>query len=384
MEVIFEKKILIIAGEVSGDLHGSHLVKQMLSLDPGIRFYGVGGEKMRSEGVNLIADIKDMAVVGITEVFSKFKSIYRVYRNLKSTLTTETPCLVILIDYPDFNLFFAREAKKKNIPIVYYISPQVWAWRRSRIRKIGRLVKKIIVIFPFEKKCYEEARIDVEFVGHPLLDSVRQSFSRVEALQTFSLTPDVTTIGLLPGSRMNEIKRHLPPMVEAIPLISEQIKPVQFILPVAPGLKREEIQTLVGKKQDTLRIIENNIYDVMQIADLVIVASGTATVEATIIGTPMIVVYRVSPLTYFLGKMLIKVKNIGMVNIIAGRMIVPELIQRNLTPEKITRTVLEILRNPSRLTETRKELKKVREKIGEPGASLRAAQSIISLLQRLN
>jgi len=372
----------MIAGEASGDLHGSHLVKEMLSLDPRLQFYGVGGEKMKNEGVELIADSKEMAVVGITEVLLKLKSIYRIYRKLKNSLATHSPSLVILIDYPDFNLRFAREAKKKNIPIVYYISPQVWAWRKGRIKKIGRLIKKMIVIFPFEKKIYEQAKIDVDFVGHPLLDSIRSQFSPEEAFQKFSLTSGVATIGLLPGSRMNEVRRHLPPMIEAIPLISKHINPVQFIVPVAPGLDLGDVQNLVGSKRENIRVVENNIYDVMRISDVVIVASGTATIEAAIMGAPMIVVYRVSPLTYLLGKMLIKVKNIGMVNIIAGKTVVPELIQKDVTPQKITGAVVRILENPSKQEEMKKELSSLKEKIGNPGASFRAAQIIISLLQR--
>lgn len=372
----------MVAGEASGDLHGSHLVKEMLSLDPTLQFYGVGGKKMKNEGVELIADSKEMAVVGITEVLLKLKRIYQIYRKLKNSLTSNSPSLVILIDYPDFNLRFAREAKKKNIPIVYYISPQVWAWRKGRIKKIGRLIKKMIVIFPFEKKIYEEAQIDVDFVGHPLLDAIRSQFSREEAFQQFSLSSGVTTIGLLPGSRMNEVKRHLPPMIKAIPLISKQINPVQFIIPVAPGLDLGEVQNLVGSKRENIRVVENNIYDVMRISDVVIVASGTATMEAAIMGAPMIVVYRVSPLTYLLGKMLIKVKNIGMVNIIAGKTVVPELIQKDVTPEKITSAVVQILENPSKQEEIKKELNSLKEKIGKSGASFRAAQIIISLLQR--
>jgi len=372
----------MIAGEASGDLHGSHLVKEMLSLDPTLQFYGVGGEKMKNEGVALIADSKEMAVVGITEVLLKLKRIYQIYRKLKNSLAANSPSLVILIDYPDFNLRFAREAKRKNIPIVYYISPQVWAWRKGRIKKIGRLIKKMIVIFPFEKTIYEEAQIDVDFVGHPLLDSIRSQFSREEAFQQFSLTSGVTTIGLLPGSRMNEVKRHLPQMIRAISLISKQINPVQFIIPVAPGLDLGEVQNLVGSKRENIRVVENNIYDVMRISDVVIVASGTATIEAAIMGAPMIVVYRVSPLTYLLGKMLIKVKNIGMVNIIAGKTVVPELIQKDVTPEKITSAVVQILENPSKQEEIKKELNSLKEKIGNPGASFRAAQIIISLLQR--
>jgi len=384
LEHITEKtgiRVLIIAGEASGDLHGSNLVREMLSLNPRLQFYGVGGENMRKVGVHLFADITDMAVVGITEVFFKLRKIYSVYRKLKNSIASDPPALVILIDYPDFNLLFARAANKKNIPIVYYISPQIWAWRKGRIRQIARRIKKMIVIFPFEKKLYEEANIDVDFVGHPLLDSVHPRLSREEAFRRFALTPGVTTIGLLPGSRMSEIRLHLPPMIKALPLISRQLNPVQFVITVASGLEVNEIKNMAGSQNGNLRVVDNNIYDVMQVADLLLVASGTATVEATIMETPMIVVYRVSPLTYLLGNLLIKVKNIGMVNIIAGKTIAPELIQGDVNPEKITSTVLRIIRDPSTLKEMRRELAEVREKIGNPGASLRAARITNELIQ---
>jgi len=377
-----EIKVLIVAGEASGDLHGSRLVTEMISLDPRLRFYGVGGEKMKNAGVMLVADAAEMAVVGITEVLFKIKNVYKVYRRLKNSLTADSPSLIILIDYPDFNLLLARAAKKKGIPIIYYISPQVWAWRKRRVRLIARLIKKMIVIFPFEKKFYEDASVAVDFVGHPLLDSVHPRWSREEAFRQFSLSPGVLTIGILPGSRMSEISRHLPPVLKALPLIAEKSGPVQFIIPVAPGIALTDLKNMVGPQQATIRVVENNMYDVMHIADLLLVASGTATVEATIIGTPMIVIYRVSLLTYFLGRLLIKVKHIGMVNIIAGKRIVPELIQKELHPEKIARTVNGMVQDPSALAEMRQDLVAVREKIGNPGASARAARIIIDTLER--
>ena len=377
-----EIKILIIAGEASGDLHGSRLVKEMRALNPRIRFYGVGGEKMKSAGVDLVADINDMAVVGITEVFFKLKKIYGVYRKLKQSLTEHNPALIILIDYPDFNLWFARAAKKRDIPVVYYISPQIWAWRKRRIKQIARLIKKMIVIFPFEERFYQQTNVDAEFVGHPLLDSVHPQRSRTDTFNKLSLTPGVCTIGLLPGSRMSEIQRHLPPLVKALPKIAGRLNSVQFILPVAPGLDRAKIESMIGPHENTVRVVDDNIYDVMQSADLLLVASGTATVEAAIMGVPMIVLYRISPLTYLLGKLLIKVENIGMVNIIAGKTVAPELIQKDLNPEKITRTVLDIVHDPVRLKEMKKELFAVKEKLGDPGASLRAARIINDIIQK--
>lgn len=375
-------KVLIIAGEASGDLHGAHLVKELLRLDPSLEFQGVGGAKMKEAGVHLVADMADMAVVGITEVFWRLGTIYRIYRTLTRMLSSERPRLVILIDYPDFNLRFARAAHKKKIPVVYYISPQVWAWRKGRITQIARLVDEMIVIFPFEEEFYEKAKVAVRFVGHPLLDSVRPQLSRDEAFRRFGLTSGMTTIGLLPGSRRSEVRRLLPPMVKALPRIADRIKPVQFIMALAPGLDREEIERLIGPQRGTVRIVENSIYEVMHCADLLLVASGTATVEGAIMGVPMIVVYRVSPLSYLLARVLIKVKNIAMVNIIAERTIAPELIQEACNPETIADQVTALLHDQATVAEIRQELARVKQKLGEPGASRRAAEVVLEFLQK--
>jgi lipid-A-disaccharide synthase len=375
-------KIMIIAGEASGDLHGANLVKEMLRLDPTVQFYGVGGPKMAEAGVYLVADTAAMAVVGITEVFCKLGTICRVYTALTRLLSTDPPDVVILIDYPDFNLRFARAAHKRKIPIIYYISPQVWAWRKGRVKQIARLIDEMIVIFPFEKKFYEEAKVAVTFVGHPLLDSVRPERSRDEALSCFGLRAGVTTIGLLPGSRRSEVRRLLPSMLKAVPRIADRIHPVQFIIPVASGLDREEIERVVGPERTLVRIVEDSIYDVMQCADLLVVASGTATVEGAIMGVPMVVVYRISPVSYFLARVLIKVKNIAMVNIIAEKTIAPELIQGACNPETIADQVVGLLQDPVALANIKQELARVREKLGDPGATRRAAEVVVEFLEK--
>jgi lipid-A-disaccharide synthase len=375
-------KIMIIAGEASGDLHGANLVKEMLGIDPTVQFYGVGGPKMAEAGVYLVADTAAMAVVGITEVFCKLRTIYRVYTALTRLLSSDPPDVVILIDYPDFNLRFARAAHKRKIPIIYYISPQVWAWRQGRVKQIARLIDEMIVIFPFEKKFYQEAKVAVTFVGHPLLDSVRPERSRDEALRHFGLRAGVTTIGLLPGSRRSEVRRLLPTMLKAVPRIADRIHPVQFIIPVAPGLDREEIERVVGPERTLVRIVEDSIYDVMQCADLLLVASGTATVEGAIMGVPMVVVYRISPVSYFLARVLIKVKNIAMVNIIAEKTIAPELVQDACNPETIADQVVVLLQDPVALANIKQDLMRVREKLGDPGATRRAAEVVVEFLQK--
>ena len=377
------EKILIIAGEASGDLHGAHLVEQLHNLDPSIHCYGVGGDAMEAAGVRLLGHISDMAVVGLTEVASKAGPILSVYRRLKKTLVNEKPHLVILIDYPEFNLFLAGAIKKLNIPIVYFISPQIWAWRRGRVRKIARLIDRMIVIFPFEKDFYEKAGVEADFVGNPLLDAVRFRFSPQEAVGHFNLAPQVPTIGLLPGSRMGEIRRHLPVFLKAIPLIQRQIQPVQFILPVASGIDRKHIAALCAGAGDTIRIVRNDVYDVMNIADFLLVASGTATVEAAIVGTPMAIIYQVSPITAWLARLLIKTQNVGMVNIIANKTIVPELLQHDFTPEAVAGVATKYLLNKTARDTMKRELQGVRRLLGEPGAAQRAAQSVYTFLHQI-
>jgi lipid-A-disaccharide synthase len=377
-----KETILIVAGEASGDLHGSQLVRELRALDQNLEFYGVGGGNMQAAGVRLSAHISDMAVVGFTEVLSKLKRIAAVYRLLKKQLTSTLPSLVILIDYPEFNLFFARALKKRNIPIAYYISPQIWAWRQGRVRKIARLITKMIVIFQFEKEFYDNAGVDVSFVGHPLLDMVRPRLSRSEALRQFNLKPHIPTIGLLPGSRLGEIRRHLPVFLGAVPLIAQRLDSVQFVVPCAPGINTAEIAAMCQGHEDSVRVVKDDIYDVMNVADFMLVASGTATVEAAIMGTPMAIVYQVSPFTYHLGRLLIKTQNVGMVNIIAERTIVPELIQHDFTPEAVATTATQYLRDPAALKAMKEELSIVRERLGDPGASRRAAQAVYNLLNQ--
>ncbi len=374
--------VLIVAGEASGDLHGSRLVQELRVLEPGLRFTGVGGDTMQAAGVRLLAHISDMAVVGTIEVLSKLRSIVTAYRLLKKTLTSIRPELIILIDYPEFNLLFARAAKKKNIPIVYFISPQIWAWRQGRVRKIARLIDKMIVIFPFEKEFYERAGVDADFVGHPLLDTVRPLLAREEALRHFNLSPSVPIIGLLPGSRVGEIQRHLPIFLQAVPLMRQQLGPVQFVVPVASGIDVAGVSAMCQDYEDSVRVVKNNIYDVMNVADFMLVTSGTATVEAAIMETPMAIVYQVSPLTYRLGRLLIKTRNVGMVNIIAEKTIVPELIQDDFTPEAVAETAARYLHNAEAREAMRQELRIVRERLGDPGATQRAARVVYNLLHQ--
>jgi len=375
------KKIMIIAGEASGDLHGSNLVKAMHDIDPGIRFYGIGGGKMEEAGVDLVARSADMAVVGLTEVFSRLPFILKVFFDLRKSLGESPPDLLIPIDYPDFNFPLASAAKKRGVRVFYYISPQVWAWRKGRIGKIKKIVDRMAVIFPFEKDFYAREGMEVTFVGHPLLDTTRIKSPREEVLRRLGLDPGCKTIGILPGSRESEVKRILPDMLGTARILSQKLSPVQFILPVADTLSEEFIQDIARAFPVKLTLVKEHIYDAIGAMDIAMVASGTATLEMALLGTPMIIIYRVSPLTYAVGRMLVDVDHIGIVNIIAGKTIVPEFIQGGVIPEKMADVILQILTDEKRYGEMKRNLANVREKLGQPGASRRAAELAYELMK---
>ena len=374
------KRILIAAGEASGDLHASYLVKAMLTLESSLQFYGMGGEKLREVGVRIIFDISRLSVMGITEVIHHLGHLYRVFKWLEKSLKNDRPDLIILIDYPDFNLRLAKAAKRYNVPVLYYISPQVWAWRTRRIKKIGKLVDKMIVVFPFEFSLYEREGIEVSFLGHPLLDIVKVNKSKEENIKRFGLDDQKVTIGLLPGSRLSEVKRILPPMIGAAQQLSKRFKNLQFILPIAPGLKKEEIVKLTKNATVAITVVDDSIYEVIDVSYLVVVASGTATLETALLSTPMVILYKMSPLTYLVGRKLVKVKYIGMANIIAGRKVVPELIQDEASAERITYEVTRMLEDTSYHQGICEELSCIKRKLGEPGASNRAAKIALEML----
>jgi lipid-A-disaccharide synthase len=377
---IKSKKILLVAGEVSGDLHGSHLVEALQRIEPEIQFFGVGGEGLKRSGMKLLYPAQSLSVVGITEVFVKLRTVLKALRGLKESLEREKPDLIILIDFPEFNLRLAKIARRKGIPVVYYISPQIWAWRPQRIKLIARVVKKMIVLFPFEVPLYETAGVDVEWVGHPLLDIVKPTLPKEKAFREFGLDPKRRTVGLLPGSRIHEIERLLPPLLASAYLLQKEISDLQFVLPLAPGIPRTILSSQMENSSSPVKVVEGFTYDVMNLSDLLIVASGTATLEGAILGKPMIIVYKVSLPSYWVGRALIRVDHIGLVNLVAEREIVPELIQKDVNPERIADEASRILRDPILSRKMAESMDEVRQKLGEPGAAQRAAQIVASLL----
>jgi lipid-A-disaccharide synthase len=371
---------MIVAGEASGDLHGSNLVKEVLRKNPDLSFSGIGGPKMRDAGVTILADASEMAVVGLVEVISHSAVIYRAFTTLKRIIRTDPPDLLILIDYPDFNLLLAKVAKRAGVRILYYISPQIWAWRVGRVKKIARLIDRMAVVFPFEIPFYEREGVPVTFVGHPLVDIVHPTMARAEAQAFFGLDPARKTVGLFPGSRKGEILHLFATILEAAALLKKHYPELQFILPLASSLSGTDIAPFLESSPLDIRVIEGKGYDVMQVCDAIITVSGTVTLEAALMEVPMVIIYRVSPLTYAVGKRLIKVDHIGICNIVAGERVVRELIQDDAEPAWIAAEIGRILTDDGYAAEMRAKLAGVKAKLGSGGGSARVAGLVLDMV----
>lgn len=373
-------KLMIIAGEASGDLQAANLLKSLKSINPNIEAFGMGGKKMSSEGAEMIYDITDLAVVGFFEVLKYLGTFKKIFEKLAGLLETRKPDAVILVDYPGFNLRFAKTAKEKNIPVIYYISPQIWAWGENRIHEIKKCVDKMIVIFGFEENIYKEAGVKVSFVGHPFLDIVKPVWKKDETIKISHLKHDSIKIALMPGSRKKEVEKHLPSMLRACEIIKNKIPNAEFIISRIKELNQDLYNKIIRRSAIKPHSLDNKPYEVMDIADLVIVSSGSATLEIAIMEKPMVIIYKTSFLTWLLAKNLIKIPDIGLVNIVAGQRIVPELMQFNATPENMAKEALDILNNHKRIHEIKENLRKVKSKLGETGASSRAAHAIYKFL----
>jgi lipid-A-disaccharide synthase len=368
------KNVMIVAGEASGDLYGAGVVVALREKAPGIRFFGIGGPRMEEADVKILFRASEVAVVGITEVLPKMRAIRRALDGLKDALMDNPPDLVILIDYPGFNLNLAKKAHDLGIPVLYYIPPQVWAWREGRVKKIAKRVDRVAVIFPFEEGFYSGCGIRVEYVGHPLLDGLENGRSREQVREDLGISgAQFPVVGLLPGSRNEEIARHLQPIVGAAEIISRTYPKLYCILPLASTVDEEIVKPYLENAQVDIMVHSGNTREVLRACDLALIASGTATLEAAITGTPMVILYRVSFLTYLLGKLLAKVSHIGLVNLVADREIVPELIQGDAIDTRLAEEGLCLLENAERREEMKEDLRLVREQLGQGGASERVA-----------
>ncbi len=375
-------KLMIVAGEASGDKHGAKLAAALRALRPDLsfEFFGAGGDEMRSVEVETLVDAREVAIMGALEVAKALPKFLRVFRRLREAASERKPDLIVLIDWPEFNLRLAKRLRQDGHRIAYYISPQIWAWRSYRIRGIRRDVEKMLVILPFEQDYYRQRGVEVEYVGHPLLDSVHVTATREEFCSQHNLDQTKPIVALLPGSRHSELKHILPPMLETAAKLNQTHPHIQLILPLARTFNRAEIAAEI-QSLNNLTLIEHDTYNAVAAADLAVVASGTATLETAIIGTPLIVVYRASSLNWRIFWPLINTEFVGMPNLIAGREIATELLQNELNADRLSKEIVAFLNDPARLAQARSDLAEVRDKLGEANASERAAKQILAMLE---
>jgi lipid-A-disaccharide synthase len=373
------KCIMIIAGEASGDLHGANLVRAMRRKYSNLFFFGIGGDALRQAGVRVLVDSASLSVVGITEVVAKIPQILKGFSAATDMMKALRPDLLILIDFPDFNLKVAKTAKKTGIPVLYYISPQIWAWRPGRVKTIAKRIDHMAVILPFEADFYQKHQVPVTFVGHPLLDIEPDGY----VYDSNHGPSSIPTLGLLPGSREGEIVRHLPVMLQSAVRLQKTMKHIRFIVSMAPGIHREFLDQICAPFSDqlSLEIDDREVGSVFNRCDMVVAVSGTVTLQAAIHGKPMIIIYRVSPVSYWLGRALIQVNHIGLINLVAGESIVPELIQEKASPETISAISHRLLTHPEERESIRRKLLKAKTILGGPGASGRVADIAFDLLK---
>lgn len=372
-------RLLLSCGEPSGDLYAAELVRELRAHLPECRVFGIGGDRLQAQGAQLVAHVRDMAVVGLVEVVRHLQRLRAVFERVLTEVDRDPPQLAVLVDYAGFNLRLARALRRRGIPVVYYVSPQIWAWRRGRIRTIRETVSRMLVIFRFEEDVYRQAGVPVTFVGHPLVDLVRPAEDRRSFLGSMDLDADRPVVALLPGSRAQEIAYNLPPLSGAVARLLRRRPDAQFLLAAAPSLDRRSLEARVSRLP--VRVVWDRTHAVVGASDLALVASGTATIETALLATPMVVVYRVSPLSFALGRCFVRLPHYAMVNLVAGRRLVPELIQRAFTPARVEQEALALLEHREKADRMRDGLVEVRGLLGEPGASGRAAWAVFETLK---
>jgi lipid-A-disaccharide synthase len=373
-------RLLLSCGEASGDLYAGALTRELRSLDPSVTIEGLGGPQFEAAGGRLIDDYRDIAVTGLTEAIAKVPRSFGALRRIVNAARHARPHALIVIDAPDFNFRLAPQIKKLGVPVVYYIGPQIWAWRPARLNTIRSFADRMLVIFPFEEVIYREGGVPVEFVGHPLVDLMAPNATREQFLSKHGLPADRPTIAVLPGSRGNEVARILPDLMSSAERIRASIPEAQFLVARAPHLEDRLFMAAI-RAAGRYVVVEGETNTVLAASDVVLTASGTATVQTALHDKPMVIVYRLSPLTYRLGRRLVTVDTIGMVNLIAGEKIVPELVQNAFTPEAVAREAISMLTDRERASRIREGLARVRERLGGPGASRRAAEAVFRVVR---
>jgi lipid-A-disaccharide synthase len=372
-------RVMISCGEPSGDLYAAALATEIRALDPAAHITGFGGERLRAAGADLTGDFSGLSVTGLLEVVRVLPRTYAMYRQLVARARIQRPDVFVAIDFPDFNFVLARALRKLRVPIVYYISPQLWAWRSGRMKTMRAIADRVLVIFEFEERIYRDAGVPVEWVGHPLLDVMPPDRPADIVRREIGLQPGSPVIALLPGSRRNEVRAILPDLVATAELIRARIPGAEFVVARAPHVSDEMLVPLARLSGAPAVIVDGRADDVLSVADVALVASGTATVQAALHECPMVVVYRLSPLTYRLGRPFVRVKTFAMANLVAGRQVVPELIQDDFIPARVADEALKVLTDPAVAARVRIDLADVRSRLGQPGASRRAASAVLEV-----
>lgn len=375
-----QKRILIIAGEASGDMRAAEVVRAIKKTHPHYHFVGVGGDSMKAQGVHLIDDIKDLGVVGFLEVIKHLPIITKIFNNITAYIDKNPIDAALLVDYPGFNMRLAKVLKMRGIKVIYYVSPQVWAWKEKRVKVLQHIVDKMIVLFPFEKEIYAKYGMQVDYVGHPLVDEVKITEPPSSIKAQLGIKPQMPTIGLLPGSREKEITRHLPVMLEAAKILQAKNPNRRFIVLKAPTIEKSMLQTMITQSQLNAIIYEGPPYNGIGTMDAIMVASGTATLECGLLLKPMVIMYKTAWPTFWLAKSVVKIPYIGLVNIVAGKKIIEELIQDDASPEKLAFAIENIFSNPNAYGQITNDLATVKIRLGASGAGARTAAIITSFL----
>ena len=371
------KSILVIAGEASGDLHGSTVIRELKKRDPDLKCFGIGGDRMRAAGMELLYHVRDVSFIGFSEVVRHIPTFRRIFKHLTAECRNRSADMVLLIDYPGFNLRFGAKVKKMGVPVFYYIAPQVWAWHQSRARKMASFVDKMAVIFDFEVTFFREYGIDAEFVGHPLLDGLELEMQKSEFLEAYELSTDQPLLGLFPGSRRQEIEHLLPVMLQTADQLREQNPKLQVAVSQAETIDKEQLLQI--REYPYVKTVVGHTYDLMNASDAAIVASGTATLETACFGTPFILAYQVSSVSYHIGLHLVKLPYIGLVNIVANEEVAREFIQMDLQPDEMAAHLKPLLYDELVRSETIDKLSAVREKLGKAGAAEKTATLILGM-----
>ena len=376
------KHIMVIAGEASGDAHAARMIAELKQLQADVIVKGIGGNNMRDAGAEIIVDFSALAVMGLVEVLKRYRSIKKIFNQMVDLLKSDKPDLLVLVDYPGFNLKLAKQAKKLGIPVLYYISPKVWAWRAGRVKTIKKYVDHMAVLFPFEVPIYEEAGVPVTCVGHPLVDAVQRKWTTKQAKTKLGIKFNRRVLGVFPGSRHSEVEALLPVMLSAAARVQQQLANVDIVLPIAQGIDTSVIDAIIAKSDVDVRVVSGNFYEITSACDAIVAASGTVTLEIALLGIPHFITYRVAPLTYNILKQLVKIPYVGLCNIVTAKPIVLELLQNEVSSERLEKELLTRLTSPESKGNAENVCKQVRSALGPAGGAKNMAQVVINMLAK--